>query len=1836
MPKIRAVFSLILFAFVFLTPNAHAQAPICDVTCAPDPGGSTYAGAVAARPKLLNARGFSSPIQVMAGPKQVPMVAGSQSYNYVIPILSLPGRAGMDLNLNLYYNSRVWDIDTVNGTATFNADRDFPSYGFRLDFGYLEYDAVNDQYILTERDGTKHALPNSGDYNSTDGTYIKYNSTSKVLTYKNGTTVLYEPFPHMANLFRPTKIQDTNGNFISIVYSNVTGQDQFILSITDTLGRVINFHYDPTTHLLSSIDQNLVGGGTHLYATFLWTQKYGGSNAWRNFTGLVLNGVPDTSTTGLNVLSSCTYANNTGYTFSYGDWAIINRIDNFSALGPTHLRSYVSYNYPTAATALSDAPAYTTQTISPDGLDTNTSVWTYSATKAGTGVVTAMSVTDPPPISSITVTNLDPSSGLLSSVQMEDSSGHVLRTIGYAWVQSGAAKVVGTITTTLNDTGQQSSVQYSSYDAYGNAGDLKEFDFGGQVLLRHTVTTYTPLIQQHILNLPTRILIENASGTIISRTDLSYDDPGSVPTTITDAANHVNLATGPGNLTSISRYSDPVTPGGQVTRHFYYDSTGNVRTAELDCCNQKVFNFSVAKQYAYPDSVVRGAGVTQFTTNADWYFDTGLLKSSTDENGQVTSYQYDSMNRLTVVTLPPQGSTSVLINTQYDDNAASPTVTKFALPTTVTVPKTVTTMDGLGHVLQVDTYNGSTVVSSSTVAYDKLWRRSQASNPFGPNETPVNTAFSYDALGRSKQVTPASGGFTQYDYSGNTVIVTDPAGKQRKNVTDALGRLVEVDEPGVVADHTPANNRATMQTDGNFVLSDIVGNALWSTNTAGVNDCCIEIQDDGNFVLYSFRWQAGVYAAPAPGPFTPQSCSIGHVLNAPQTLRGGQCITSSAGQYMLYLGTDGNLFIYDIAHQTGTWGPGTQGHPGAYATMQTDGNFVVYDVNGVALWSSGTSGTFSERLEMANDGRILIFKSVWNSGTIQAPTTQNLAHPSCDVGTGTGTTGVLNTGQCFVSFNGVYQLLLQNDGNLVLSNLSTAQALWSTNTTLTPFSKIVELSTTYSYDPVNNLTSASVASGVINGQLVSGQPRSYVYDGLGRLTSATTPESGNVLSFYTPLAGFVCGAGDPMLPCRTQDARGVVKNFSYDGINRLAGVRYSDTSGNPDPAGTAAVAYTYDTGGAAAFALDRLTQITEGSNSHTFTYDNFGRITSDSQVIDANTYLISYAYNLASQITSITYPSTHVVAQNYDAIGRVCAIGASGSTCTTGTQYLYSPTYNAAGEALSVTFGNNVQGAFTYNDHLQLSTLRYFNGSTEILNLGYDYTSGVSGNNGQIQKVHYYTTPGVEDPTKSENFTYDQLGRLSAAQTGVVNSTSGAKTWSLQWTYDRFGNRLAQSMLAGDPSFPVGQPNLTINPATNQITNSGYTYDNAGNMTHDATAAYAYDGANRLTSINTSAAVYSYFGPQRVKKVVGSTTTRYIYSGSKPIAEYVGTTNPTLSTEYIYAGSQLLVTLVGSTTTYHHPDHLSNRAETNSSGTLTRTFGQLPFGETWYETGTADKWKFTGYERDSGTGETGLDYANFRYYSSSQGRFMSADFLAGGLGAPQSLNRYSYTNGDPINLKDPLGLEPLTCAPGLTRIYNGNGPGYCVLDPEPQGSPDFGPPDKSGGGGDKKKRPKPPKVDLGKLAGCLKKYHVSLVSFTAALTPEDGTKDNNTNGSFEGLGRDALSGPKDSNSDIKIITDDRTKNADDLSKSGHESGDLAANETAYGGTPKDLTRVNGQYTNYAAWDQSQSEMLKTQIFELGNTLQYVITGQVPPKGEPWAKDLLDCYFGAGTSDKMSR
>ena len=65
--------------------------------------------------------------------------------------------------------------------------------------------------------------------------------------------------------------------------------------------------------------------------------------------------------------------------------------------------------------------------------------------------------------------------------------------------------------------------------------------------------------------------------------------------------------------------------------------------------------------------------------------------------------------------------------------------------------------------------------------------------------------------------------------------------------------------------------------------------------------------------------------------------------------------------------------------------------------------------------------------------------------------------------------------------------------------------------------------------------------------------------------------------------------------------------------------------------------------------------------------------------------------------------------------------------------------------------------------------------------------------------------------------------------------------------------------------------------------------------------------------------------------------------------------------------------------------------------------------------------RFTGYEKDD---ETGLDFAEARYYDNRFGRFTAIDpLLASGQSSnPQSFNRYVYVMNSPTNSTDPTGL----------------------------------------------------------------------------------------------------------------------------------------------------------------------------------------------------------------------
>ena len=66
--------------------------------------------------------------------------------------------------------------------------------------------------------------------------------------------------------------------------------------------------------------------------------------------------------------------------------------------------------------------------------------------------------------------------------------------------------------------------------------------------------------------------------------------------------------------------------------------------------------------------------------------------------------------------------------------------------------------------------------------------------------------------------------------------------------------------------------------------------------------------------------------------------------------------------------------------------------------------------------------------------------------------------------------------------------------------------------------------------------------------------------------------------------------------------------------------------------------------------------------------------------------------------------------------------------------------------------------------------------------------------------------------------------------------------------------------------------------------------------------------------------------------------------------------------------------------------------------------------------------RFTGQYHEQGLpGGEGLSYYNARWYDAQVGVFISADTLVPSPMSPQSLNRYAYVGGNPVNHRDPTG-----------------------------------------------------------------------------------------------------------------------------------------------------------------------------------------------------------------------
>lgn len=115
---------------------------------------------------------------------------------------------------------------------------------------------------------------------------------------------------------------------------------------------------------------------------------------------------------------------------------------------------------------------------------------------------------------------------------------------------------------------------------------------------------------------------------------------------------------------------------------------------------------------------------------------------------------------------------------------------------------------------------------------------------------------------------------------------------------------------------------------------------------------------------------------------------VGNQLNPNQSLGPNEAIESPSGLYTMVMQRDCNLVIYRAARNTPfgrpDWASNTDGKGRrCSAIMQSDGNFVVYDENRRAVWSTRTDRRENRNsiVRVGEDGRFVMLsrnREVWS------------------------------------------------------------------------------------------------------------------------------------------------------------------------------------------------------------------------------------------------------------------------------------------------------------------------------------------------------------------------------------------------------------------------------------------------------------------------------------------------------------------------------------------------------------------------------------------------------------------------------------------------------------------------------------------------------------------------------------------------------------------------------------------------------------------------------------------------------------------------------------------
>lgn len=826
-------------------PSAALRAYESLITLPQEEQGSLYAPEnMVGTPPGMTTPAAATPPAAMGG-QELP---GSSNFNFDVPVTELSGR-GMSLSLSLSYNSRLWNVSQTIGhfkRMTYNVDKGWPAPGFTLGFGKLVA-MENNAYMLTEPDGTRHSLrfsSASNSYVTTDGTFIKYNAQTSTLTDSEGVRTVYTPLTADVPAQYPAKIIDRNGNYMEIFYVNGGPR---LDHITDTLGRQINFRYDAATGDLITVEvPGYAGSPTPRQTIRLYYETISINPTGSFAPGIFVSGVSGTARVLRYVYFPGTQS---GYRYDYSQpYGMIYRVTQLrgmlvsttsnsttgSVTSDGQSAAVTEYNYPTQPSALTDAPTYTRRTDDWAGRTTGVGgnpqqppYYTFAVdAAAGTTTVTA-----PDGIVTQTEAIIHPGAwdnGLVKTVKVQ-SGATVLRSTQTDWetwdVPNAPYNQRVKEVRVTDDAGQTSKTSFvywpSVSSAFNNVQKVIEKGFGGEELRvrYYTYKTGQSYLEQGLVHLTTSSAVyrnsadADAGVNAASVVEYEYDEgtraacPG---ITMLDAS--YGSVAARGNITGETSYADAAARAGAATHTMSYDAAGNVVSQTVSCCLLKQYSYDAANNYAYRTTVRRGdAG--QLTSTSTYDRNTGLVRSSADENGQLTTYDYDPASlRPTKTTQPDGGYKRVEYNDALVDDQSEPDA--LGRHSYIKVAASIDQsggvfretaswkyLDGRGEVARVFVQTPEGYVTQDQ-EYDVMGRAYRSNNPYtstSPSAAAVEqttwTVHEFDGLGRLKKVTTPDNNVVQVEHSGTVTTVTDQAGGKRRGIVNALGQLTRVDEP---------------------------------------------------------------------------------------------------------------------------------------------------------------------------------------------------------------------------------------------------------------------------------------------------------------------------------------------------------------------------------------------------------------------------------------------------------------------------------------------------------------------------------------------------------------------------------------------------------------------------------------------------------------------------------------------------------------------------------------------------------------------------------------------------------------------------------------------------------------------------------------------------------------------------------------------------------------------------------------------------------------------------------------------------------------------------------